>query len=233
MKHLLLPILIAALPVASPLRAQSAGQPAVVELYTSQGCSSCPPADALLEKLAGRPGVIALALHVDYWDYIGWKDTFGDPAFAERQRDYARAAGEKMIYTPQMIINGEEMIVGSDSAALAGALAPVGGPGAPVLHLSQDGGTLSVRAEAVPGLAAPVMVELVRYLPRATVGIDRGENAGRTITYVNTVTSWREIGRWDGQGPLELTVETSGAQPAVVLIQEDGPGRILSAARTK
>lgn len=230
MKSLLLPLLFAVAPAGGPLWAQSVERPAVVELYTSEGCSSCPPADALLEQLAARPEVIALALHVDYWDYIGWKDTFGDPAFAERQRNYARAAGEKMIYTPQMVVNGKDMIVGSDAAALAEVLEPAGGADAPDLQLSRDGASLTVRAPAVPGLDGPVVVELVRYLPRATVAIDRGENAGQVITYANTVTSWREIGRWDGQSPLELEVRSDGDQPAVVLIQEQGPGRILAAA---
>jgi len=233
MKSLLLPILLAAPLAAPPVMAQSVDRPAVVELYTSQGCSSCPPADALLEKLAARPEVIALALHVDYWDYIGWKDTFGDPAFTERQRGYAREAGERMVFTPQMVINGETSIVGNDASALNDVLAPAGGDKAPDLQVSRQGATLSVRADAVPGLEAPVVVELVRYLPHVTVAIGRGENAGRKLSYVNTVTSWREIGRWDGRAALALDVRAEGEQPAVVLIQEDGPGRILAAARAR
>jgi len=217
---------------AGPAAAAPADHPAVVELFTSQGCSSCPPADALLAQIATRQDVIALALHVDYWDYIGWADTFGDPAYTTRQRSYARAMGENMVYTPQMIINGSSAIVGSDAEALVSALT-ADDEDAPVLRLSRSGGTLSIRADAAPDLSAPVRVMLVRYHPKAEVAIQRGENSGRTITYTNIVTSLTEIGQWDGSRALQMDVGATGKQMSVVLLQEAGPGRIVAAAETQ
>ena len=233
MKSLLLPLLFAVAPAGGPLWAQSVERPAVVELYTSEGCSSCPPADALLEQLAARPEVIALALHVDYWDYIGWKDTFGDARFTARQKAYARAAGEHMVYTPQMIVNGRASLVGGDGADLAEVLAPVGDASAPDLSLSRSGDKLQIRATATAPLPAGTVVQLVRYIPSAAVAVDRGENAGRTITYTHVVQSWSVVGKWDGTAPLSLMVPAEGDQPAVVLIQAPGPGPILAAAEVR
>ncbi|MFZ1661380.1 MAG: DUF1223 domain-containing protein [Paracoccaceae bacterium] len=213
--------------------AQSADHPAVIELYTSQGCSSCPPADALLAQMAARDDVIALALHVDYWDYIGWKDTFGNERFSARQKAYARAAGEHMVYTPQMIINGRASIVGADGADLAEVLAPAADSSAPDLSLTRSGGTLQIRATSVGPLPEGTVVQLVRYIPRADVAVDRGENAGRTITYTHVVMSWNVLGKWNGASPLSLNVPAEGDQPAVVLIQAPGPGPILAAAEVR
>src|SRR5690606_23996855 len=102
--------------------AQAADRPVVVELFTSQGCSSCPPADRFLGELAARPGVIALGLHVDYWDYIGWKDPYARRAHTERQRDYSRTLNQRYVYTPQMVINGAFQAIGSDRAAVDGLI---------------------------------------------------------------------------------------------------------------
>jgi len=212
--------------------AQSRPSPAVVELFTSQGCSSCPPADAVLADIAKRGDVIALALHVDYWDYIGWKDTFGDPAFAARQRSYAQVAGEGMVYTPQMIVNGGEELVGTDSGKLRRLLkAPA--DAAADLTVTRDGATLAVRATASRPLPDGTLVQLVRYIPTAAVSIERGENSGRTITYTNIVTSWQTIGHWDGRAPLSLDVPAKGDLPAVIIIQKPGPGAVLAAAAVK
>ena len=139
MKIICTALLLSGLSAGAAL-SQDATRPAVVELYTSQGCSSCPPADALLASLSKQKGVIALALHVDYWDYIGWKDTFGSPDFTARQHSYARFAGEKMVYTPQMVVNGgPSKIVGDDAAGLARLMQPAGGAGGPVVTLSRSG----------------------------------------------------------------------------------------------
>lgn len=210
---------------------QDANRPAVVELYTSQGCSSCPPADELLARLARRDDVIALALHVDYWDYIGWTDTFGSQTFTDRQHAYAWFAREKMVYTPQMVVNGDkEKIVGDDAAALAQRLAAAGGQDGPQLELSREGATIRIRAKATGALAETALIELVRYIPSAAIDIERGENAGRRILYTNIVTSWKTVGEWDGTTPLDLQVRATGDLPAVVLIQEKGPGTIFAAA---
>ena len=205
----------------------------VVELYTSQGCSSCPPADALFSEVAAREGVIGLALHVDYWDYIGWADTFADPGFTKRQKAYALAAGERMVYTPQIIVNGVSSIVGTDAAALASALVPAGEGNVPDIKLSRSGSRIKVTASAPGPLPKGSFVQLVRYIPKAAVTIERGENAGQRLTYTNIVTSWKRVGEWDGSKPLSLTLDAPGQEPAVVIIQAPGPGAILAAAVTE
>lgn len=205
--------------------------PVVVELYTSQGCSSCPPADALLAELAEEPGVIPLALHVDYWDYIGWSDDFANPGFTKRQKAYARAAGERMIYTPQMIVGGVERVVGHEPEAVALAIARAANTPSPVrLNVTRAGGQVLIRAEANPPLDAPAMVQLVGYRPGATVEIEHGENQGLSVEYRNIVTSWERLGDWSGQSPLEIAAPL-GEGPGVVIVQRQGPAEILAAAR--
>ena len=204
----------------------------VVELYTSQGCSSCPPADEILADLAGQPGVIALALHVDYWDYIGWEDTFGHAKFTTRQKAYAHAAGSKMIYTPQIIVGGAARVEGNDPGAVARAVAAgLARPSAVRVSLERQGGQLIIHAQANPPLAAPVRVQLVRYTDRADVAIERGENAGLNVAYRNIVTAWEDVGGWSGAAPLEMSVKAAGNAPVVVIVQAAGFGEILAAAR--
>lgn len=206
----------------------------VVELYTSQGCSSCPPADAYLERLAEKPGVIALALHVDYWDYIGWKDNFADPRFSDRQRAYAKAAGESTIYTPQMVVGGRDLAVGSDPEMVSELIRLHQGMAQPItLELERQGGQVVVSAKASQGLPGTLVVQLVRFRPSARVAIEHGENAGKTIDYVNIVTSWTRIGQWDGQGALQLTAPAEGPEAVVVILQDEGPGLIRAAALLK
>lgn len=222
--------------LAVPGLAQTSSEPSsepgvVVELYTSQGCSSCPPADALMETLVTQPGVIALALHVDYWDYIGWKDTFALARFTDRQKAYARAAGEKMIYTPQMIVGGTERIIGTEAGELAAAISRRAALPAPVaLHLTRSGDVLEIRATADKPLTRPVRVQVVRYLPQQTVEIVGGENAGQIVTYSNIVTDWQVVGEWPGTAPLEMSVAATGMDPLVVILQHEGPSDIVAAA---
>lgn len=217
----------------SSVLAQS--QPVVVELFTSQGCSSCPPADALLHRLARREDVIPLALHVDYWDYIGWKDQFADPAHTRRQKDYAAIAGRRMIYTPQMVINGQEDLVGVKPMELADlinhhkAANPVA-----TLHTQRVGNDLTVTVAPVSeAVSGPLDVVLVHYTPKRAVKITRGENAGRDIEYANVVDSWTVLGQWGGKQTVELRASIQGSLPAVVLIQYPGPGKIVAAARAE
>ena len=206
----------------------------VVELFTSQGCSSCPPADEFLEALVKDPRVIPLSLHVDYWDYIGWEDSFADPGFTERQKAYARAIGSRMIYTPQMIVDGEDRVEGYAPEELAVHLGDhLAQPAQVALTVQRKGDLLVIRAEADPPLTAPVRVQLVRYRPEETVEIQRGENAGKVITYRNIVTSWDNLGDWPGTAPLELSAPVQGGDPAVVIVQEEGPAAILAAARAE
>jgi hypothetical protein len=211
--------------------AQQGPSPVVVELYTSQGCSSCPPADALLADLARQPGVIPLALHVDYWDYIGWKDEFAHPGFTKRQKSYAKAAGERMIYTPQMIVGGVERVVGHEPEEVSGAIARLAALPSPVrLTISREGGQIVIRAEADPPLDAPAMVQLVGYRDGATVDIAHGENAGLAVEYRNIVTSWERLDDWSGVEPLTMRVASTGDHPVVVIVQRQGPAEILAAA---
>ena len=216
--------------LAAPLVAQS-HQGIVVELYTSQGCSSCPAADEYFAELVEQSGVIPLALHVDYWDYIGWKDTFGDQKFSERQRAYARASGRKMVFTPQVIVSGGESVEGNRPADVEAAInrSSATRPGV-TLELKRVGDKVLIRASAHPALSANTKVQLVRFREQATVAIVGGENAGRSITYHNIVTSWTVLGDWSGTEPLELSAGVAGADGVVVIIQTAGPSEIVAAA---
>jgi hypothetical protein len=210
-------------------RAQSS--PVVVELFTSQGCSSCPPADALLRELAEEPGVIALALHVDYWDYLGWRDSFGSPYFTARQKAYAKAAHSRRFYTPQMVVQGNDRLVGHDAVRIVRSIASHQAlPAAVDLEVEQDGDALniSLSPNGVPVGASDVHV--VRYVPSREVEIEAGENAGRTIDYTNIVTEWDTIARWDGREELDLVYRLTGDEPVAVIVQGSRSGRVYSAA---
>lgn len=206
----------------------------VVELYTSQGCSSCPPADEFLSMLASDPRILPLALHVDYWDYIGWEDKFALAQFTDRQKAYAHAVGSRTIYTPQLIIGGADRIEGYSPEETAERLRDHLGAATPVrLTVTREGDKLVIRAEADPPLTEPVRVQLVRYKPEETVTIERGENAGKTITYRNIVTSWEPLQDWGGTAPLEVTAPYPGDEPGAVILQTAGPAAILAAARVE
>ena len=210
-----------------------ADSPVVVELYTSQGCSSCPPADKILGQLAEKDNVIALALHVDYWDYIGWKDKFADPAHTKRQRAYARAAGERTIYTPQMIIGGQTHVVGSRSMSVSDAVNKHARVDLPVnVTLKRSGNKLIVNATAESRIKGAI-VHVITYQDDARVKITRGENAGRTLTYHNIVQDWMTVGKWNGQGDYSTSVPVPSGVPVVVLFQAPNSGPILGASRLK
>lgn len=217
--------------VSQPVAADPS--PVVVELYTSQGCSSCPPADEILRRMAARDDILPLAYHVDYWDYIGWKDAFARPEHTERQRGYAQVANRNMVYTPQMIIMGREDVIGADAMTVAEATEPYLLRRARfTMTLEREGADLTVSLPAVPGReATPYRVQLVRYRPLERVKIKRGELAGQVLDYANVVTSHTMLSDWDGTAPLELTVALPGDLPAAVLVQEWPYGPILSAAR--
>lgn len=207
--------------------------PVVVELFTSQGCSSCPPADALLAELSSREDVIALALHVDYWDYIGWADTFAEPAFTQRQHAYGHAANSTVVYTPQMVIGGVDHVVGNRAMEVADLIAAHRAQAHPVVvEADGTGDGWQVRAVWVGDGQAPAMVvQVVTYSPVEQVEITRGENAGLSVSYHNVVRSWQVVSEWSGGEPFQAQVVPSSEMPHVVIVQSDGAGAILGAAR--
>lgn len=206
----------------------------VVELYTSQGCSSCPPADRILSDLAQRDDVIALALHVDYWDYLGWVDDLANPDYTERQRGFARARGSRTVYTPQMVFGGKDHVIGSRPMEVMDQIqAHNAAPDAVELVLRRSGDTLRIEAEKTGSYRGNAIVQIVRFTPSVTRDIRRGENAGSTITYSNVVTSWQNAGSWNTQEPLTMQASLSGSDPVAVIIQDGADGVILGAAQLR
>jgi len=219
--------------VADAAAAAAAGdsRPAVVELYTSQGCSSCPPADALLGELARRADVLALAFHVDYWDELGWRDRFELPVATQRQRQYARQLGSASVYTPQMVVDGTADVVGGDAAGVARLIAA---PRASVpVQISVHDGELLVTIAAAAGMPA-AEVTLLSYLPQAQTAIGRGENAGRALREYNIVRSSVTLGKWHGaaaEWQVRVADLPADARAVAVLLQQPGPGAIIGAAQ--
>ncbi|WP_137150517.1 DUF1223 domain-containing protein [Devosia sp. FKR38] len=208
---------------------------AVVELFTSQGCSSCPPADALLTSLSERGDVLALAYHVDYWDYVGWKDTFGSAAYSDRQRAYAQSWGSSRIYTPQMVVNGAIGVVGSRRNEVNGAIDRAKLP--LDVAVTQDRNMLKVTIPADSALSDAV-VWLVTYISRADVDIETGNNAGKSMVYTQVVTGRQALGLWESKSgaslklPIpEMLADTSTGIAVIVQQEHNGlPGPILGAA---
>jgi hypothetical protein len=212
---------------------------AVVELFTSQGCSSCPNADALLGALSGRDDVIALSLPVDYWDYLGWKDTLASPKFSERQRAYAQARGDGAIYTPQAVVNGLVHINGADEGSIKRTMERTGktvGTSFVPIRLSESKDRLVVETgPAQPGVPAKeATLWLAVISASVTVPITRGENQGKTVIYNNVVRELMPIGMWNGK-PMTVQLERHsfmrpGADRCAVLLQQGKAGPIVGAA---
>lgn len=211
------------------------GDPVVVELFTSQGCSSCPPADEILHELAKRDDVIGLALHVDYWDYIGWKDEFADPDHTRRQRAYAREGGRSMIYTPQMVINGQHDVVGAKSRELDRIIdAHLIAPAQASVTAARSGNDITVDVTPIELEDGETYdVRVVQYTPLRHASIRRGELAGYELDYANVVENWQVAGQWDGAAPQQFTATLSVDLPAVVLVQRAGHGPIVAAAKVR
>jgi hypothetical protein len=209
--------------------APATARPVVVELFTSQSCSSCPPAEALLGRLAEEGGeVLPLAYHVTYWNHLDWRDTYSLPAATLRQHAYAERLGEA-VYTPQAVIDGRVGLVGSQEDAVRSAIAAAKATTADAVPVSLSrGGGLVVSLGAGRGEG---IVTLVGFDPRHDTSVPRGENAGRTLTQFNVVRSVAEIGRWTG-AQQELVVPWPAGEAAAILVQ-DRSGRILGAAMTK
>lgn len=221
-------LFLAVLGFSQPAMAQD--RPVVIELYTSQGCSSCPPADALLAQLAKQDNVIALALHVDYWDYLGWKDVFGSPENTQRQREYARASNMRTVYTPQMIVQGKSIAVGNSVSQVGAAIANHSNQAKIVnLSVTREGDAVRILARAKSGPVGRSVIQIVRYTPEKLVKIRTGENAGKNLTYTNIVTDWQVLTQWNGRGEIMVSTEVRGDEPIVVLIQALKRGPILAA----
>ncbi len=206
------PLALAA-PPPPAARGPAGMPPVVVELFTAQGCSSCPPADALVAALAGRADVLPLAWHVDYWDYLGWADDFARPEHTARQEAYADVAGERGVYTPQIIVDGQDTLITVQRGSLVALIDEhAARPAAvSVTARGQDGRFV---IDLMPRAAIPggVDITLIRYADRRSVTIRAGENRGRTVEYANIVLGAETLNRWDARTPLRLTV-TPGSQP--------------------
>lgn len=207
----------------------SAATPVVIELFTSQGCSSCPPADVLLGELAQRPDVIALAYHVDYWDDLGWKDRFSIPAAAQRQRGYTRRLSRAGPFTPQAVVSGDTSLVGSNRAAMDDALAEK--RDALQIRLSKTGNQLVI--DLPERWREPLDVHVVSYLDAAVTRPGRGENARRELKEYHIVRSFRRLGSWNGT-PQRMHVSLASfptdATAVAVLLQRPKQGAIAGAA---
>jgi hypothetical protein len=204
--------------------------PAVVELFTSQGCSSCPPADALLGELARRENVIALAFHVDYWNSDGWRDPYSMPEATERQRRYVETLRLSSAFTPQAVIGGHRSFVGSDRQGIEAAAAQGAAPGVRVEAAVMQNELVVSLPDGGDRPAHDVY--LVAYLPQATTRVGRGENSGRTLTESNIVRQFRRLGAWTGKaGTWRVPLDSlpSDATRAAVLVQQENQGSIAGA----
>ncbi len=220
---------------ADPAKAaHSSSSPVVVELYTSQGCSSCPPADAFLGELARRQGVLALSFHVDLWNYIGWTDPFSSPASTARQRAYVPTLGQGYVYTPQMVIDGRAQALGSNRATVGRIIDGFAESQKLSVTLAPEGrDRVRVRIPAAD-YAGKAAVWLVAYDDEHTTRIDRGENQGRTLSYFHVVRAIRRVGTWSGEA-VELSVNLSqegmsGFGNCAIIVQGEGMGPVLGAA---
>ena len=215
---------------------------AVVELFTSQGCSSCPPADKLLGELARDSSIVAISLPIDYWDYLGWKDTLALPGHANRQRAYARARSDREVYTPQVVVNGAIHALGSDKAAIERAIAQSGGNAGLTLPISMSvaDGTLTVNVPTGKNQQGNGEVWLCPLTKSIPVAVGRGENNGRTITYYNVVRRWIKLGDWKGKAdsfrvPVADITSIANVDAVAVVVQDgvaSAPGVMLGAAVT-
>jgi len=212
---------------------------AVLELFTSQGCSSCPPADALLAELGKRPGLVTLSYSVDYWNYLGWHDTLSSAANSERQREYARMRGDGKVYTPQIVVDGLNHVNGSNEAAIEAAVraAAIRLKDARVpVNMHAEGDTLVIGIGAAPDNSdkrdATVWLAIAKEME--TVSITRGENRGKKLSYSHPVRELSPVGMWNGEAmtlklPLK-DLKTIGGDCLVALLQVENGGPILGAA---
>lgn len=224
-------ILLAAMILPISAAADSADNVVMIELFTSQGCSSCPPADEHLAELADRKDVLALALHVDYWDYLGWQDTFAQAEHTLRQADYRDKMGNRVLFTPQMIVDGTASVPAIRREVVEDAIRTAAkSPHEAGIAIHREAGMLA--AEITGGDARrPSTIWVASYDQEATVDIPRGENAGRTIVYRNIVEKLMKVGPWRGDGPARFPLpQPAPGEGIAVWLQDDDSGRILAAS---
>lgn len=232
MKHaLLICLCVLGLTVFANGANAATARPVVVELFTSQGCSSCPPADAYLRDLAERPDLLPLSFHVTYWDNLGWKDTLGNPAFTARQKSYSATMGLHGVYTPQIVIDGASEGIGSSRGDIDAKIAArmKTAPAIP-LDVARKAESLTLKIGEGAKPASPATLWLVRYAKAEPVAIARGENRGTTVVYVNVVREMRAIGVWNGAA-MEVALPKLNGGNYVALLQIAGTGPIWGAAR--
>jgi hypothetical protein len=214
---------------------------ALIELFTSQGCSSCPPADKLLGELGKNPSIVAMSLPIDYWDYLGWKDTLALPGHSKRQRAYARTRGDREVYTPQAVVNGALHVLGSDKTAIEQAIAQSSRDASTLpVTIVVSGDTLNVTVPAGKDGRGKGEVWLCTVSKAVPVEITRGENRGRTLTYHNVARRWIKLGDWTGKGQTfsvpVANLKSDQVDAAAVLLQSgsaDNPGPVLGAAQAR
>jgi hypothetical protein len=219
-----------------PIILSTVPAPMVVELFTSEGCSSCPPADAFLGELAQRQYVLPLSFHVDYWDYIGWKDQFADPHYTRRQYAYAEAQGSSMVYTPQMVIAGAIDVVGSDRKAVEKALKKAYTRNAMyrIRVMREEDGTVVAQFPDAP-IGVPATVWLVTYQRSAESHVKAGENAGRDLMTYNVVRSLQKVGMWYGAATeielkLDAAAKANSPDACAIIANQAEHGPIVAAA---
>jgi hypothetical protein len=222
-------VVAVALSLAGPALAADAAHPTVVELFQSQGCSSCPPANANVMALSDRPDILALSFQVTYWDELGWKDTFGSPQYTARQWDYARGLRHDSVFTPQVVINGRADVVGIQKGEIERAIARSDrGAAGPTVTIA--GGRVAVAGAST---ATPAQIWLVRYDPNIVqVPIRRGENGGRTLPHKNIVKTLTRLGDWSGAARSWTLPPSPAGLKTAVLVQAGPGGPILAAARS-
>lgn len=215
--------------------ARAAVGPVLVELFTSQGCSSCPPADAILGELRLRPEVFAVTYNVDYWDYLGWHDTLAKPEYSQRQFDYGKSRGDMQVYTPQMVMNGHYHAVGSDQTAVSKLISECHDEGLPVSpQLSLGDNEIRVRLPAF-ALGGEATLWLLAIAPQTSQAIEKGENAGKTISYYNVVRNMVPAALWKGEAFeghwMRGAVLPPDCTSCVAVLQRDKTGPVIGLAR--
>lgn len=239
-RHAAFTALLAAAGFLTPQSLPAAEQRAVIELFTSQGCSSCPAADRLIGELSRDPSLITMSLAVDYWDYLGWQDTLALHGHSNRERAYAAARGDRDVYTPQVVVNGSVAVLGSDKTAIEHAIAQTRTNAQPLslpVTLRIDGNKIVADVSDAKGAARNAEVWLCPMTGKITVKIGRGENSGKDLTYYNVVRGWKKLGDWNGKAetfsiPLS-EVAKADVDSFAVLVQSGvaaKPGVVLGAA---